>query len=85
MGYKLIVKPSAVRDLESLDADIRKRILKKLTWFISQNNPLSFARHLTNSDMGEYRFRIGDWRIVFDVSNETIIIVVIDKRDTIYK
>lgn len=36
-----------------------------------QANPFLFAKKLSNSDFGMYRFRVGDYRILFDVEENT--------------
>ncbi len=61
--------------------------MKKLWFFIESWNTLYFAEKLTNSLYGEYRFRVWDYRILFDVNIEgqIIIIVVIGHRKEIYK
>ncbi|OGH66650.1 MAG: hypothetical protein A3B90_01115 [Candidatus Magasanikbacteria bacterium RIFCSPHIGHO2_02_FULL_41_13] len=61
----------ALKDLEQLDKKMTKRILDKLDWFVAQVQPLSFAKKLKNSDLGTYRFRVGDYRILFDIEENT--------------
>lgn len=85
MAYKYLFRPSALRDLDRLDATVRKRIFEKLSWYIQQDDPLHFAHRLTDSALGTYRYRIGDWRVVFDVSGDTIVVLLIDKRSDIYR
>ncbi len=58
---------NARADLRSLDYKTAQRIIKKLIFFSNQKNPLSFAKKLVNSPLGQFRFRIGDYRAVFDV------------------
>lgn len=43
-----------------------------MRFYASQNNPLKFAEHLTDYREGEYRFRVGDYRLAFDVNNGQI-------------
>lgn len=76
----------AENDLENLNQILRKRIVAKLDWL--QNNfdeitPLA----LGNEWKGFFKFRIGDWRIVYkiDWDKNKIIIVLIDHRSKIYK
>ena len=61
----------ALKDLELFDKKVTKRILDKLDWFVAQTQPLSFAKKLSNSDLGTYRFRVGDYRILFDIEEIT--------------
>ena len=83
--YKYEFKPQAVRDLKKLPKMVQKRIIKKLDFYISSPNPLAFADHLINFEIGSFRFRIGDYRVIFDVEDETIIILTLGHRKEIYK
>lgn len=85
MGYKLVFWRGAIADLDALAPEIRKRIIVKLAWFAEQENPLVFARRLIDPALGTYRYRVGDWRIIVDVEHDTIIILVVDHRNKIYR
>ncbi|MEK9173499.1 MAG: type II toxin-antitoxin system RelE/ParE family toxin [Patescibacteria group bacterium] len=74
----------AVRDFESLPALVQKRIAEKMRFFAGQGDPLRFAEHLTDYREGEFRFRIGDYRIIFDVVDGRIYVLKIKKRDKAY-
>ena len=58
------LKLSSFKDLKRLPPDVQKRIIKKLDYFAKTVSPLSFADRLVNHEIGEYRFRIGDYRVV---------------------
>lgn len=83
--YRFILKGKAAKETEKLPAQIRKRILEKLKFYSSQENPLSFAKKLKDSRFGEYRFRIGEYRVLFDVEGQKIIILKVGHRKDIYK
>ena len=36
---------------------------------------LAFAESLTKTTLGQYRFRIGDYRVVFDLEDDEIIVI----------
>ena len=55
-----------------------------MRFYIEQGQPLKFAKRLTDYREGEFRFRIGYYRVVFDVKDNTIYIIKIDKRDQAY-
>ncbi|MBI4478399.1 MAG: type II toxin-antitoxin system RelE/ParE family toxin [Acidobacteria bacterium] len=44
-----------------------------------------YAVKLTNPAIGQYRFRVGDYRIVFDLSESTLVIVAVGHRKDIYR
>jgi mRNA interferase RelE/StbE len=83
--YSYVFKPQAVRDLKKLPKEVQKRIIKKLDYFVSFENPLVFADHLINFEIGTYRFRIGDYRVIFDIVGEKIIILTLGHRREIYR
>lgn len=74
----------AVKQLENLPRQIQKRIVEKMRFYAKQENPLKFAKRLTDYREGEFRFRIGEYRLIFDVVKDKIYILKIDKRDKIY-
>lgn len=83
--YTLKFSSSAVKDLKKLPKNIRLRILTKLEFFVASETPLLFARPLINSEIGQYRFRIGDYRVIFDVQDEKVVVLVLGHRRDIYK
>jgi len=83
--YSYEFEPQAVRDLKKLAKNVQKRIIKKLDYFVSFDNPLVFADHLVNFEIGSYRFFIGDYRVIFDVVDEKIIILNLGHRREIYR
>jgi mRNA-degrading endonuclease RelE of RelBE toxin-antitoxin system len=80
---KFIFTPTAEENYARLTPQSRKRIREKLRHFASQPNPLEFAESLTGS--AEYRFRIGDYRVIFEVLHNAIWITAIKRRDEAYR
>lgn len=74
----------AADDLRRLSHDTQKRIADKMRFYAEQKDPLRFAKRLQNPEEGEFRFRIGDHRIVFDVIRGTIFVLKIKNRDEAY-
>jgi len=65
MAYQLVYTRRAVRDIRRLDGAVRQRLKAALEKY--RDDPLLFARKLTNPEQGTYRFKIGDYRVVFDM------------------
>jgi mRNA interferase RelE/StbE len=80
MKFQMEMMPSSLADLQKLDQTVASRIAIKLRFFVQQENPLRFAERLTDSPYGEYRFRVGDYRILFDVNARGIITVLVILR-----
>ncbi len=85
MTYALEISSKAKRDIQSLDSVVQKRIVKKLQFFLTQTDPLSFAKPLVNSKDGDYRWRIGHYRVVFDVKGTVILLLRVQHRGEVYK
>jgi len=83
MSYKLIYTKSAVKDIQDLDAVAKHRLQKKLEIYVL--NPLHYAKKLTHNDIGEYRFRVGNYRVVFDIDGNNIVILRVGHRREIYR
>jgi len=84
--WQITLESSAVKDLKKLPPSIRTRIIQKLRWFAEQDDPIHFAVQLIgNSSVGEYRFRVSDYRIIFDKNGESLIIRMIEHRRDVYK
>jgi mRNA interferase RelE/StbE len=65
---------------------LKNRIGKKLKYFSDMSDPLSYAEPLKNfTGGGSYRFRIGDYRVIFDVIDDTIAVLYIEHRRDVYR
>ena len=83
MAFHLIYTQKAVDDINKLDSVVKKRLGKKLEKF--KENPLQYANKLIDPKLGQYRFRIGNYRIIFDLEGDDIIILRVGHRSEIYK
>ncbi len=83
--FKIELTRKAGKELKELDRHMRKRLKQKLAWYISHDDPLVFADKLTDFKAGQYRYRIGSYRVVFELRGETIYITRINHRREIYR
>ena len=83
MKYRLVYTRRAERDIKILESDTKDRIGKALIKYSEE--PLRFAEKLSDSILGEYRFRIGDYRVIFDIKGNEIVILRVGHRREIYK
>ena len=81
----MVFAGSSKKDLNKLDHTTRQRIAKKLTFFLEQEDPLSYARQLVHSNIGSYRFRVGHYRIVFDIDGSTLQVISIKHWKDVYR
>lgn len=83
MNYKLTYTPRAERDIKKLDPATKNRIGKALLKL--QENPLLYSDKLSDPSIGTYRFRIGDYRVIFDIEGIDIVVLRIGHRKEIYR
>jgi mRNA interferase RelE/StbE len=81
--YRLVYTQRAIRDIDALDPPIKGRIGRTLLRY--QQDPLKYAEVLKHPELGSYRFRIGDYRVIFDLEEDEIVVLRIGHRREIYK
>ena len=74
----------AYRELQKFPIDIQKRLIKKIKHYISTGNPLHFADTIEGEKGKVYRFRIGDYRVIFDWGNGHILVTKVSVRSRSY-
>ncbi len=65
MNYQIEFKPRALKDLKALSPTTRRRVLRKTEAL--QNDLAGDVKKLTNFT-AEYRLRVGDYRVLFEVA-----------------
>ena len=84
MPYEIILKKSAVKELENLPIKQHDRIIEHLKQL--QENPRIFgAEKLKGRE--EYKLRVGSYRIVYDIDdkNQQVTVYLIEDRKQVYK
>ena len=81
--YELIYSPSALKQLEKLEYNTKDRIVVALERLRIRPESCDIKKLV---GMLGYRFRVGDYRIIFDMEKEKLIILVlkIGHRKNIY-
>lgn len=79
MIWKIEIVPSAIKELDKLDRQVTKRILKFLHKRVaSLKDPRSIGDALKGSKLGEYwRYRVGDYRIITIIEDKILLIIVL--------
>ena len=83
MNYELLYTHRAERDIRGLDPKIKERIERALLRY--KGDPLRYADKLTDPRLGSYRFRIGDYRVIFDIEGNHIVVLRAGHRREIYR
>ena len=82
---KIYYTDKAAKQLADLPRAVQKRIVHKMRFYAEQKDPLKFAERLIDYNEGDFRFRIGDYRLNFDVKDNTIYVLKVARRDKAYK
>jgi len=79
MRIKIIYSDKAIKDLRKIGEQDTQRILKKIEYYIKQDDPFQYAKKLKAPFGESYRFRVGEYRVIFDVDkkgNFTLLVVI---------
>ena len=71
MEYKIGFKPQSIKDGRKIRQKDLVRIFDKIE--LLKNDMFGNVKHLTNTEP-EYRLRIGDYRVLFEVEKESIVV-----------
>ena len=83
MDYRIVWSIQASKQLESLDRSVAKRIHEKVGQLYQ--NPERYVEKLVRYPY--YRLRVGDYRVILDIQNETvrILILKVGHRSNVYE
>lgn len=76
MAYAIQFKPTALRQLEKLSRDLQKRIASKVQALRDEPFPPGCKKLFGETDT--WRVRIGDYRIIYRVHRNVLLILVIN-------
>jgi mRNA interferase RelE/StbE len=82
MKYGIEFKPKAIKDLQSLPKQIQDKIFEKIQ--LMENDLAGNVKKLTNFTP-EYRLRVGNYRVLFEIEDENIVIYRVKPRDKAYQ
>jgi len=81
-NHRLFFTPHFTKDFKNLDAKIRERVKEALMDLIS--DPYQ-GKKLKNAPYGQWRIRVGDYRIRYDIEDDVIVLLRVRHRKDIYK
>lgn len=88
MVYKVILSEKAKKSIKKLDRQVQKKILDYIDEKICKNiHHKRLGIKLSYEKTGLWRYRVGDYRIICEIDDEKITVLVIDvgHRREIYK
>ncbi len=86
MAYKITWHEDIGYDLRKLNKELARKIIKRVATHLIED-PVSLGKALTGQFSGLYRYRYGDYRIIYiiDFEDRIIKILKIGHRKDIYK
>lgn len=83
MKFRLVYTHRAIKDIEKLDSATRHRIYKAMLRY--EEDPLAHAEKLIDPRLGTFRFRIGSYRVIFDLEGSDLVVLRVGYRKEIYR
>ena len=81
MVYHIEFKPRAIRDLKSIDKSQARRIAEKVA--LMKDDLAGDVKRLTNFTP-EFRLRVGEYRVLFEVEGNKVLIYRVRHRKDAY-
>lgn len=87
MAWRIEIDKDVQREMKKLEKQVAKRITAKLREVSQLDDPRSMGKGLTGNLAGLWRYRVGDYRIICDIEDGVLLILVVDvvHRREVYK
>ena len=88
MAWNIEFKPAADKELSKLDPQVAKRVLRFLHKRIAPlEDPRSIGESLSGPLKEYWKYRVGDYRIICDIQDNiiTILVLVVGDRKDVYR
>ena len=75
MTYEVALAPAATRQLRKFDPQVRRRVQAAIELLATEPRPPAATRLVGGA--GEWRVRTGDYRIVYEIEEERLLVLVL--------
>ena len=76
--YSVVFARSARKELQNLDPQVARRVLKQIEALVTNPRPSGVVKLEGATDL--WRIRVGEWRVVYRVSDRELLVDVIAVR-----
>ncbi len=85
--YRVRILEAAAHELAQLDKVAGRRIVERMNWLAANLDDLDKLEALTGNLAGLYKFRAGDYRIIYEIVHDEQILVIhaIGHRRDVYR
>ena len=83
-SYRVLIKPSAARELEGVPKKDRQRIARRIESLSTEPRPAGSEKL---SGQERYRIRQGNFRVVYSIDDEeeTVLVFKVGQRQDVYR
>ncbi len=87
MAWRIDFTRNADKAMRKLDKGVAARVFDELDEIAKLEDPRSMGKGLTENKSGLWRYRVGDYRIVVDIEDDVLVILVVDvdHRSRVYR
>ena len=84
--YKVVYLDQVEEDLKKLDKSTAKKVLSRIETYLA-TSPKGLGKPLKGEFLGYWRYRWGDYRVIYKISEREILILIlrIGNRKDVYK
>lgn len=84
-SWTVIVDPRAEKEILKIDKPVRRRIVALID-SLESGDPRSKGKGLTANKSGTWRYRVGDYRILAEIEDQTVTITItkVGHRSKVY-
>ena len=83
MAYRIDYKRSVFNDIKKIDRTVAKRIIHEIESELAKNPEIGEA--LTGQFKGLYKYRVGNWRVIYSILSDIVLILRIRHRSVVYQ
>jgi len=83
MGFSILFHPAVKDDAAGIAKSMRERIRKAIETRLA-SNPALYGKPLRGTLAGFWKLRVGDWRVVYAIRGDDVIVFAIKHRSRIY-
>lgn len=78
MHYQVVYSERALKELKKMDRYTRQLIFSWISKYLDGcENPRSHGKALTANPSGQWRYRIGDYRLICQIQDQELIILAL--------
>jgi mRNA interferase RelE/StbE len=76
LGFKVVYLDQVEQDLRKLDKSVIKKILVRIETYLAKD-PKELGKPLRGEFQGYWRYRWGDYKVIYKISQREILILVL--------